>query len=496
MTDAAQPIRQGPGDGPILLGRLRRVGSVPGGLTGSFAAFVQVARTYWRRPRFWVFGGCYLFAALVGVPRWGLTYHPSPFDLALFVSVMLACVVASLAALHLRRLLSGPVAHVVPDFVAPHLAIGALVSLLIWVAIPCAQAAITGHGVFYLVSLHALAGVLGALVLFFPQSILLLGLGPLAAMWASVPHRTGALFLRSFGAGEEPATGALVIALGVLTYPLAALALLRTLDRSATFSDDLVVDRSHQVSSRWKNWLLGLRDPTIEWQLNARGDLGGAVRRWRIPCVVSARELLLLVGAVAGWMVAAWLAVGDPEAPLLVANLASFVALFIPLSSWRYRATALAGEFMRPVARAVFVRQFFAAMVLDFCSWTLLATLLMAIGLISLLPEAPTKLADVPYVVFGLCCWAIFLWALAALLYGIALATLRVRYWLPWFAGLFLAALFGIGYGVIGTFHWHAQAFGRANNNYLFAALVLAFAGFGCALGWWAYRRWLTMDID
>ena len=85
---------------------------------------------------------------------------------------------------------------------------------------------------------------------------------------------------------------------------------------------------------------------------------------------------------------------------------------------------------------------------------------------------------------------------MAVLLYGIALVTLRLRYWLPWFIGVFLAAVSGIVYSVITFAQWFQHYYGHSlHGTLIFTLYVLAFAVLGCSLGWFAYRRWLTMEI-
>ncbi|MEX0678174.1 MAG: hypothetical protein WD063_13915 [Pirellulales bacterium] len=457
--------------------------------------YAQVARTYLGRLRFWIFGGLYLWVALVILPTRWATPHERPdrglVATGLLLSLLLSGVTGSLAALHLRRLLTGPAAHVVPGFVGPHLLVGALVSPVIWAAVPWAQANMTAMSPLRVIALGSLAGTLSALVLLWPRAIVLLGLLPVFLVWIATQRPGAALLVRFFN-GEEPLASTAAIVLAVLAYPIAALALVLARDRAGTFSDELVLDRSHEVTSRWKQPLLHLRDAAIEWRIGSPGRFAWQWRRWLIPCAASWTEIGLLLALVIAVVTATGLASGNADAALLVAAVAGIVVLFIPLSSWRFRSMALAGECTRPVTRRQFVRQFMGAMLWDFAGWTAVASLVSALGYLPLAWAGEWNLLSQ----FG--GHAAILWTLSILLYGIALATLRLRYWLPWFLGLLIGSLFTMGYVLSWlTYWWNQVPKLQQFRPFLgVTVFIVVLAGFGLLLGALAYRRWLTMEVN
>ncbi len=455
----------------------------------------QVVRTYLGRWRFWIFGGLYAWVALWVVPRyWARTPElqlRAAIAMGLLLSMILACVVGCLAALHLRRLLSGPAAHAVPSFWGPHLLVGAVVSLAVWLAVPSAQADMTGISTLRTIPLHSLAGTLSALVLLWPRAILLLGLVPVSLVWVATERPGSALLVRFFN-GEEPIVSIAAIVLAVAAYPIAALILWRTRDRAATFSDDLVIDRSHEVTSLWKQPLLQLRDAAIDWRLSGANHFAWRLRRWLIPCAVSWIEIGLLVALVMVVMTVTGLWSGV-EGSLIVATVGGIVVLFIPLSSWRFRCTALAGECTRPVARRQFVRQFMSAMLWDFAAWTAVAALVSALGHLPMFwvgePDALSILGVVGIHVA-------VLWSVSVLLYGTALATIRLRYWLPWFLGLFIGSILGGVYLIAQLVYWWSEVFKFPEHPSMGIGIVVTvFSGIGLLLGSLTYRRWLTMEI-
>src|ERR1041384_2948010 len=124
----------------------------------------QASRTFMGRKRFWIFGIWYLLL-MACFPTYRSGAEQIGIGASLFVAVMFASILASLVALHLRRLLSGPIAHTVPHFVAAHAAVGGAVSLVIWLVVPWITALVKHHSPLYLVSMQAAAGLLLALVL-------------------------------------------------------------------------------------------------------------------------------------------------------------------------------------------------------------------------------------------------------------------------------------------------------------------------------------------
>jgi hypothetical protein len=452
----------------------------------------QVARTYHGRWRFWIFGGAYAFYALWMFPRHLATIRESQIQAwvaqGLLLSMILASAVGCLAALHLRRLLSGPAAHAVPGFWGPHLLVGAVASLAIWVAVPWAQADLAGLSPLRVIALDSLAGTLGALVLLWPRAIFLLGLIPASLVWVATQRPGSALLIRFFE-GEMPIVSIAAIVLAIVAYPIAALILFRTRDRTATFSDDLVIDRSHEIASRWKQPLLQLRDAAIDWRLGGAGHFTWPLRRWLIPCAVSWTEIGLLLGLVIVVMTATGLASWNVGGAWIVAAVAGITVLFIPLSSWRFRCMALTPECIRPVTRRQFVRQFMSAMLWDFAVWTAVAALVSALGYL------PLFWGGAPDVLKILGTHAVGLWSTSVLLYGTALATIRLRYWLPWFLGLLMGSIIGAAY-LLRLSLWLVKEFNFVQRDGVqFGLVVAVFSGIGLLLGFFTYRRWLRMDL-
>ncbi len=118
-------------------------------------ACLQVARTYWHRPRFWCFGLPYLLVALVWAPR----TRGVDISVAVLTSVLTAAMIGSFVALHLRRQFGSPAAKVIPGFATAHLLVGMAAGLLIWAGVPAVQAALVGVPWWGPVGAHAIAGI-------------------------------------------------------------------------------------------------------------------------------------------------------------------------------------------------------------------------------------------------------------------------------------------------------------------------------------------------
>ncbi len=84
----------------------------------------------------------------------------------------------------------------------------------------------------------------------------------------------------------------------------------------------------------------------------------------------------------------------------------------------------------------------------------------------------------------------VVLWAVAVLFYGVALLTLRLRYWLPSLFGLFLGVVFCVANGL----QWAWFYFGW-NQEVIFVSYIAAFAGLGAVLIAGTYFRWLSLEI-
>ena len=135
-----------------------------------------VAETYWRRPRFWFFGACY-----VATFAWWLRLADPKTQV--LISFNLAWIAGCFIALHIRRQFGSAAARLVPGFALPHLVIGAAVIGLIWLAIPGVEVAL-GRWPRASIALHAVAATLTAAVVCWPRVLVLLAASPviLAAM--------------------------------------------------------------------------------------------------------------------------------------------------------------------------------------------------------------------------------------------------------------------------------------------------------------------------
>jgi hypothetical protein len=458
-------------------------------VASTFATCLHAAGTFLGRWRFWILGAVYLLVAWVMAYDAAQPGLPHDWFLVLFWSLMMAGLVASMAGLHLRRLLSGPQSWIVPGYAGPHLVVGAVASLAIWVAVPLLQSWLCGSSPTLGIAWHAPAGVLLALVLVWPRACLLLVAAPIAVSMLANRYPALALFFTELFKGQRPAGEAAMILVALAAYPLAATGLLLTRDRTAPYSDDLAVERSHEPRNRLVERLLALRDAAIEGQLQGPRSPIWSIGRWRVPGAVSWLEWGLQLAAVLVAMGGVWWATGDPGAGFAVTIAAAAVMLFIPLGLWRYRCRALAAEFMRPVSRTTFVRQAMAAMLWDFAMWTALASLVGMIPYLPLSRREPDVWRMAYYHLVGF-------WAIATSLYGVALATLRLRYWLPWMLGLFVASIVAVGscLSFVESLHlrlpphpWLGEA--------LFLMWIAVLALPGVLLGLWTYRRWLRMEI-
>ncbi len=268
-------------------------------------------------------------------------------------------------------------------------------------------------------------------------------------------------------------------------------------DRAATFIDDLAAHRAGAIEGGWVVSRLGLRDAAMAWRIEGRGGLGRRVRRWQVPCTVSAAELAAVGGPVDRDHVDIDFLAHDGGPGVVVCSVAGVVALFVPLDRWRFRCQALPSELMRPISRGTFVRQFLAAMLLDFGRWTLVATALTLLGYV---PVLWFDASGVPTIILY---HLSMLWGAALLFYGSVLVTLRLRYWLSWMLGLFLFMAMATFLTIPLVVHWFvAWSTARGGTaspalGYLiFALVVLIYAGLGVGLMGLTYWRWLRMEIS
>ena len=307
---------------------------------------------------------------------------------------------------------------------------------------------------------------------------------PLGLGWGAV-NWPGTRFVALWIEGV-PEVSWLAIVLTVAAQPAAVAWYLWSRDRTATFSDELAVQRAASVEGGWLVKRLGLRDAAIASRVQGLRRRGNRLGRWQIPCTVSAAELVALAVLLIAVVAVVDSLTHDGGAGLFVCSAAGVVALFVPLDRWRFRCQALSGELMRPVSRERFVRQFLAAMLLDFGLWTLIATALTLFGYATTLWFGTR---GVPAMIVQ---HVVMLWSIALLLYGTALVTLRLRYWVSWMLGLFLLLTMSIFLLTPLLFQWLAWW-----SATLHRALVASeFAILGIALIGVTYWRWLRMEVS
>ncbi len=95
----------------------------------------RVAQTYLYRPRFWTFAAVYLLMVY-----WWFSGIDKP--LWMFASANLGALAGAFLALHLRRQFGTAAARVVPGFAVPHLLVGFVAGLLVWLVFPAVCVAI------------------------------------------------------------------------------------------------------------------------------------------------------------------------------------------------------------------------------------------------------------------------------------------------------------------------------------------------------------------
>ncbi|HEX3726331.1 MAG TPA: hypothetical protein VHV08_08810, partial [Pirellulales bacterium] len=332
----------------------------------------QVARTYAYRPRFWIFGGCYVLSML-----WWTAHAVAPVIRSI-TSVALAAMVGCFVALHLRRQFGSSGAKMMPGFAGPHLAVGALVSLSIWLVVPAVGAWLVGLPLVGRLGIHAIAGIFLALVVCWRRVILLLAATPLLVMWMRTTILTDHSWAERFVEGQFPWIAASLFAIALVLHVAAAVVLLRLSDQSAAVSDDFLVEtpRTDHIVGRWDDWLLTFRDTAVRHRLADAGSGWWTVERWRIPTVGSWLQLGLAVSLAMLLLGIIWGASGErPMAGVVAVLIAAPIMLVAPFGSWHQRRIALGLESMRPVTRTQFVREIFLALALDVFRWTCVASI-------------------------------------------------------------------------------------------------------------------------
>ncbi len=445
----------------------------------------QVVLTYVWRPRFWVLGIFYLVASTWWAEnmRWGAALVGG-----LLPTITLASVTCCFIALHLRRQFGNAEARLTPGFAVPHFVVGAVVSLLVWVVVPWGQAWLADAQPWALIAAYSVAGLSLAVTVCWPKAMVLVMAMPLGIAWDVLHHADS--FSSRFLKGEVPLLSAAMVALAVLAHPLAAIFLLRLSDH-VFVNDDFLVERprSEGVFGRWENLLLSFRDARVERRLARVGRGWWAIGRWRIPVALAWSTLALVVACVLGLMGLAWYGTGNREYVIPVVLMASVMFLLAPFGPWQLRRQWLSIEMMRPVTRPRFFRELALALAADVVLWTSLISVIVigTAGLLSDHRPPVSGIGRVGMIVVTSLVYLALLWGMACFLYGIALVTLRFRYWIPLIFTLGIAWCIAFVVAAV-----NMQPTPREVNVLVFPATS---ALLGLLLTWIAYRRWLETDL-
>jgi hypothetical protein len=482
MSNVYSQVRQGEGDYSALRLRLRKTGVVPGGLRRAANITWQVARTYLGRWRFWIFGLAYVGLTIY----WAVSEHFIAGG-QMVLSTFLASFVACFVALHVRRQFNSPTAKTVPHFAAAHLAVGALASLSVWVVVPLIQAWILRLPPWGPIGACAVAGLLLALVVRWRQAIVLL-IGLPALVFSEPRTFSEGDPWGDFLLGKEPGLSFTAIAIAYAAHLLAGKYLLGVSDQSVAVSDDFALEtpRQETASGRLDEFVLRTRDGVVRRRLADAGFGWWSVQRWRVPSSTSWTQMFLAVVLGASLCAGIAWAAHAPHAAVAGVVVTSFGMLIAPFYGWHVRRGTIAAEVLRPVARKQYISQVAWAIAWDVFAWTSLATV-FSVAVIAAVYEWRTGEIQTA----GLC--LVFLWSGAVAAYGIGLATVRSRYWLPLMASLSLVSglLFIVALAMIAG----SNSPSRPSLPLAAAVCLLALMLAGLVLAAFTLRRWRRADV-
>jgi hypothetical protein len=153
-------------------------------------------------------------------------------------------------------------------------------------------------------------------------------------------------------------------------------------------------------------------------------------------------------------------------------------------------------ELLRPVTRESYYRQFLGAMALDTITWIGLASLMIVACIVfQWFNEHP---AQEPVKVLGIALAVSLglLWSMATFVYGVGVATLHWRFWLPIVAAITMVYFFGSWASMV--LIGHAVGTNRQLDRaipYLFTGFCVVNAVIGLFLSKWTYNRWVRNDV-
>lgn len=446
-------------------------------------SYLQVLRTYLGRLRFWLITPVYLLVA-------GFWTRPEMVnELNVLASVAVASTLACFVALHLRRQFGSAAAHLTPGFAAAHLAVGAVLSALLWIGVPAWQAWRGAMPAATAIAAHAPAGLLLALVIVWPRALMILAAGPVLVAWAATMHgRHVADRLAEWLTQDWPAISYALIALAAAAQVAAGWRLTKLGDQDAV-SDDLGahLGSSESVTGLLDEWVLNWRDAVVNRRLAHAGTGLWAIQRWRVPVATAWIQLALFPLCAGGAALIAYQSGADDMTIGGVLALVTAVFLLAPFSAWRGRRYTIGSELLRPVSRDQYFAEMAAALACDVAMWfALLSTATVASGVLfysrhprEVVPDTLAHLA--------------VLWALGVFLWGFGLLTMRRSYWLPiLLIGTTLWSYVSVVVVVL-ALHYAHVFHSEPLLTPLCWALLSTLAGFLLAL--WARRRWAWADL-
>jgi hypothetical protein len=453
-------------------------------------SYFQVARSYWRL-RFQIFAGLYAFAIWCWW-YWGEWGNPARSIGQVVASTFLAAIVGCFIALHVRRQFGNVLAGVLPGYAAPHLAIGLFASAILWFIAPGVLIWI-GHWPKGALAAHAIAGILIGAVAIWPKSLMLLLTLPALLIWSSRWQGRGKTLLERFIDGELVDPSVALIVLAVAAHAVAVFVLLRIPRWGVSTSDELVLEPTMgvQTANPLGNWLLAARDRASDRLAETR--FLRSIQRWRVPVAISWTQLAAPVLAVIAICAVGWLYDSLSGSAYAAILLVPSVLVIFPYGPWHVRRGALAVEAVRPVARHDFFRQIALAIALDVCVWMLLASIIS----VCVSPLARDLVAPEGRHWRFIAGQLAVLWSIALFVYGVALSTIRFRFWLPMIVVITFAWLIGIWWLFVWVIeHWRPVNMNRIDSLYVALVFAMFSAYAGACLAFLAYRRWLRMDLN
>ncbi len=453
----------------------------------------QVLRTYLERPRFWVLGVTYLLVTWF----WFWYYawsKPGERQGQAVISAIYACLICCFLGLHLRRQFSHPAAQAIPGYAMPHLVVAGVLSSVLWLVVPL-LAWWTDHWSGGAVALHAFAAILTGIVACWPRGVLLMMAIPALAIWASRPVKARQYpYIVELYLGYHPYMAAALIAMAIAAQAVAAWFLLRLPRKGISTNDEFSIETPivPAGASPLTDWLLEMRESEAERLTRSRWL--PLVQRWRtpvaiVPLLLPMPAMFVAAGAVFGWWVE-----GEGHAWAMFALILSCaILLLLPLGPWQSRRWAMPQEILRPVAREKYYRQFMGAMALDMIVWMVTASLLIfAVSLFNWHNiHAANRLTD--FTLYLAISFA-FLWSMASFVYGVGVATLHWRFWLPiiavttigWFLGLHFA---------IRLINLYVIVKHDLDSGMTFVVFPIVTGAIGLGLTLATYRRWVRGDV-